>query len=395
MIIRSSRHIINNCNDGKLTSLNNLFDDYKKDLVSYINLIINEKLLLKNMLSSKELPSLIIKHSRYKQLIYKHASEILRSQINKAKKKRFNNYKKIYTYFKFSDKQIKFTNKKYSELNLKNILKSKYFTIPNINKLSINFDERFFNIIKGKYFNNFIRITLPYFNTNGTRALTINIPFNNHKHSNILLNEGFNLRNNIQIKKINNVFYINLIWFKNVNKKINGVGLGVDIGYKKLIATSNGELLGCDIINLYNKISNKKQKSKSFKKSLTHRDNEINRICNKLDLSNIKILIIENLKNVKHKSKGKINKNFNNKLQRWSYIKVINKLERVCEVKGIELVKVSPAYTSQTCSSCGNIDKLSRKYELYQCISCGYKIDADINASINIHNRGVYSPSSE
>ena len=395
MIIRTSKHIINNTNINKLLSIDKLFIDYKKDLIYYINLIIDDILPLKNILSSKELPTLTIKHSRYKQLIYKQASEIIRSQLDKAKKKRYNNYKKIYYYFKNNNKQIKFINKKYSELNIKNILKSKYFTIPNINNLSINFDERFFNIKLGKHFDYFVRLTLPYFNDKDTRALTINIPLNNHKHSNKLMNDGFYLRNNIQIKKINDKYYINLIWFKNINKKVNGGSLGIDIGYKKLISTSDGEIIGDEIIKLYDKISNKKQGSKSFKKLLTNRDHEINKICNKLELNNIKTLIIEDLNNVKHKSKGKINKKFNNKLQRWSYLKTIKKLERMCEVNGIELVKVSPAYTSQTCSSCGNIDKSSRKGEVYHCVSCEYKIDADINASINIHNRGVYSLSNK
>jgi len=63
--------------------------------------------------------------------------------------------------------------------------------------------------------------------------------------------------------------------------------------------------------------------------------------------------------------------------------------------KGIELVKVSPAYTSQTCSSCGNIDKSSRKGDEYLYVSCGYEIDSDINASVNIHDRGVYSLSNK
>jgi len=59
------------------------------------------------------------------------------------------------------------------------------------------------------------------------------------------------------------------------------------------------------------------------------------------------------------------------------------------------LVKVSPAYTSQTCSSCGHVDKNSRNGEHYECVSCGYKNDADVNASINIHNRGLYSTSND
>ena len=73
------------------------------------------------------------------------------------------------------------------------------------------------------------------------------------------------------------------------------------------------------------------------------------------------------------------------------YIKCINKSSAICEVKGIDLVKVSPSYISQTCSMCGNMDKDSRNGEIYLCISCGCEMDADYNASINIRNRVIYS----
>ena len=43
------------------------------------------------------------------------------------------------------------------------------------------------------------------------------------------------------------------------------------------------------------------------------------------------------------------------------------------------------AYTSQTCSKCGNIDKENRQtQEKFECTKCGLKLNADHNASINI-----------
>jgi IS605 OrfB family transposase len=395
-MIKSSKHNIHNItNEVKLHQLNIMFDLYKKDLIIYINYIIDEIIPLKTMMSSSLLPNENIKHSRYKQLIYKQASEIIRSQIDKAKKKRYNKYKKIYSYMMERHPNHPFVNKKYSELNINNIINTKYFTKPNLNNISINLDERFFDIKQGKHFDNYVKIILPFFNDKGSRALQIKIPIKHHKHSNKLKRNGYSLRNNIQLKCINNEYYINLVWYKeDSNKRTEGSSLGLDMGYKKLITSSDGKSYGLHMEDLYKKISNKKQGSKNFKQSLNYRDNEINRIINNMDLTKVKSLIIEDLNNVKYKSK--FGKKFNNKLQRWSYAKTINKIERICMEKGIMLVKVSPAYTSQTCSSCGNIDKESRKLEEYKCISCGYEIDADVNASINIHNRGVtYSPSDE
>lgn len=47
--------------------------------------------------------------------------------------------------------------------------------------------------------------------------------------------------------------------------------------------------------------------------------------------------------------------------------------------------KVSPAYTSQTCSACGSVDARSRENQArFACTSCGYTENADVNAAKNI-----------
>lgn len=389
-MIRTSKHNISEItNCGKLSQLDKLMSDYKSHLQTYICYIIDGVLPLKVMMSSSQLPNENIEHSRYKQLIYKHASEIIRSQIENAKQKRFYHYRKAYSYFKRNDRQTNFLNKKFSELNLKNILKSRYFTTPDIKNITIGLDERFFDIKEGNSFDNYVKIILPYFNDKGTRAIKINIPLKQHKHSNKLSQNGFKLRKNIQIKQTKGKYYINLIWEKdNPPKKQIGKSLGVDMGYNKLIVTSDNQFIGTDLLGLYEKISNKKQGSKNFKQLLTQRDNLINYHVNHMDFNDVNILYIEDLKNVKHNKKY-----YNNKIQRWSYKKTTEKLERTCQEKGITLVKVSPEYTSQTCSKCGCINEKSRNGEKFKCISCEYEIDADYNAAINIRNRGDYSPS--
>lgn len=53
--------------------------------------------------------------------------------------------------------------------------------------------------------------------------------------------------------------------------------------------------------------------------------------------------------------------------------------------RGGELVEVSAAYTSQTCSCCGTIDKSSRKNQAtFECGHCGHAENADVNAAKNI-----------
>lgn len=54
------------------------------------------------------------------------------------------------------------------------------------------------------------------------------------------------------------------------------------------------------------------------------------------------------------------------------------------------LILVNPAYTSRTCSKCGHCAKENRESQaVFQCQQCHTRMNADVNAAINILNRGV------
>ena len=45
---------------------------------------------------------------------------------------------------------------------------------------------------------------------------------------------------------------------------------------------------------------------------------------------------------------------------------------------------------SQTCNACGAVDRKSRKNQAtFSCTSCGYHINADTNAALNIRDLGL------
>ena len=47
--------------------------------------------------------------------------------------------------------------------------------------------------------------------------------------------------------------------------------------------------------------------------------------------------------------------------------------------------KVRPAFTSQRCSACGQVDRNSRESQaVFRCTACGFACHADVNAAINI-----------
>ncbi len=59
-------------------------------------------------------------------------------------------------------------------------------------------------------------------------------------------------------------------------------------------------------------------------------------------------------------------------------------LERRCKDKGI-VELVSAAFTSQRCSSCGEVNRNSRESQAkFRCVACGMIEHADVNAAINI-----------
>ena len=57
--------------------------------------------------------------------------------------------------------------------------------------------------------------------------------------------------------------------------------------------------------------------------------------------------------------------------------------------RGRDFLEVEPAYTSQVCPVCGNLDKANRNGKAFHCTCCGHEDDADHNASVNIRTRAM------
>jgi putative transposase len=66
-------------------------------------------------------------------------------------------------------------------------------------------------------------------------------------------------------------------------------------------------------------------------------------------------------------------------------------LTRKCEMYGRKLTVVNRFFpSSKTCSNCGCIkDELSLSERIYKCNDCGFEIDRDLNAAINLKNTGL------
>jgi putative transposase len=59
-------------------------------------------------------------------------------------------------------------------------------------------------------------------------------------------------------------------------------------------------------------------------------------------------------------------------------------LQAKAEEAGRQVVRVNPAYTSQTCSACGPRQAMPLAVRVYECLQCGLVIHRDHNGSKNI-----------
>jgi len=95
--------------------------------------------------------------------------------------------------------------------------------------------------------------------------------------------------------------------------------------------------------------------------------------------------VLEDLKKLS-RNKGK---RFNKKLGNWSYFQLGNFVNYKAEELGKITTKENPRYTSQMCSKCGYTERSNREGSQFKCRSCGFKLDADLNASRNIAKLGM------
>jgi IS605 OrfB family transposase len=80
----------------------------------------------------------------------------------------------------------------------------------------------------------------------------------------------------------------------------------------------------------------------------------------------------------------------NKLLRHWTYFDLQTKITNKAKEHGIEVVKVNPQYTSQRCSRCGHIDRENRPDQAhFKCVSCGYSVNADFNASQNLSVKNI------
>ena len=189
------------------------------------------------------------------------------------------------------------------------------------------------------------------------------------------------------------------------NTETTGKSIGLDVGIKEFYTDSNGDTVANPkylrksekrLKRLQRRLSKCQKGSKNrkkFQKRLATQHLKVSRqrkdfviktaraLCESNDIIAIEDLQVKNL--VKN---HKLAKSISD--ASWSMFRTW--LEYFGKVFNREIVAVKPHFTSQKCSSCGEIVKKSLSVRTHVCI-CGCVLDRDYNAAINILNRAGHA----
>ena len=200
-------------------------------------------------------------------------------------------------------------------------------------------------------------------------------------------------------------------------------GIGIDLGVKDLAVVSTGQKftninksskvkkLEKRLKRLQRKLSKKYElnkiqieggeyryrKTKNIKKleflvRKTHRrlrnirHNYIHQITTSLVRTKPEYVVMESLNTCGMLKNRKLSK----AIQEQAFHEFKRQMEYKCALNGIKFILADRFYpSSKTCSRCGSIkDNLSLLERTFICDECGYEIDRDLNASINLKNYG-------
>lgn len=204
---------------------------------------------------------------------------------------------------------------------------------------------------------------------------------------------------------------------ENQVQELNDYSMGIDLGIKDLAVVSYGDdslvfhninksktvrELERNIKLLQRRISRKYEQNKQGNKFVKTRNierceeklrkmyarlsnirnNYIHQTTHKLVSLLPKRVVMEDL-NVRGMMK---NKHLSKAVQEQCFYEFIRQMKYKCEWNGIEFVQVDRFYpSSKTCSCCGNVKRdLRLSDRTYVCNECGFTIDRDLNAAINL-----------
>lgn len=207
---------------------------------------------------------------------------------------------------------------------------------------------------------------------------------------------------NLVYRKAEKQFYIKLVFESESPTFSTGKVIGIDRGIYNLVTSSDGvnysgsKLRKSQRKYLYNRRTLQAKGTPSAKrrfKRMAGREKRFSRDTNhclskRLANSNARIFVLEDLKSIRHKRRGK---KINKWISSWPFYQLEFFLQYKAEKLGKKIEFVDSRFTSQRCSGCGNRSRHNRIKSQFKCSHCGFKCHADINAAINIKENYLLS----
>ena len=241
------------------------------------------------------------------------------------------------------------------------------------------------------------------------------IKFNcSNKDLNLLNSKDLKIKRIIYSKtKTNKYFASILIEDEITNYKLKETTneIGIDLGLKVFLATSDGEIIDNPkfhkkaerkLKRYQRKLSKKKNKNKNWKKSnnykklklkvakqhekVRNQKEHFQHTISKKIVNDNQVIYLENL-NISGMLK---NHKLAKAIQNISWGSFVGKLKYKCNFYNREVYQIDRFYpSSKTCNKCGyKKEDLTLKDRIFVCDNCNYTEDRDLNASLNILKEG-------
>ena len=217
---------------------------------------------------------------------------------------------------------------------------------------------------------------------------------------------------NATVSKVANKYYVSVCVEQELNVKevIPSSVVGIDVGIKSLVTTSDGTVYGNPnylnkyekrIKRLQRKLSRKVKNSNNYYKTKIKLEEAYRKLKNARTKMNEEIvskivkendIIVSedlNINTMIEDAKKNLRKSITNS----TMADIIRRLKYKCLWLGKKFYQVNRYFaSSQICSRCNHkeIKMKDLKVREYKCPNCGLEIDRDINASINIMVEGLF-----
>lgn len=181
------------------------------------------------------------------------------------------------------------------------------------------------------------------------------------------------------------------LWIEIPDMPEKGPGevLAVDAGLCKLLVDSEGQHYGQDCREILAKVRRRKPGSKGKQRAIAARRCHLNAVVKQLPFRQIAAIAHENLTNIKHGRKKNRSKQFRKLIAPWTVRQVFSRIAFLARLNRVRVVAVDPRDTSRTCPACRHVASENRKGELFLCLRCGHRQDADEVGAQNILHKAL------